>query len=606
MSWITVIWSMVAAACLTLAAMHLLVWFKKRTAWANLLFSVTAAAAAAVAFCELSMMRAETPEQFGTMLRWFHVPVWAIIVALVVFVRLHLRAGRSWLAWTICTLRTFSLLLNFVVGQDLNYREVTGLRHIPFFGESVVVAEGASNPFMLVGQLSLLLFVIFVADAAITVWRRGDRRQALMTGGSIVFFVLAGTVQAVLVLWQIVPGPITVSLFFTAVVAAMAYEMSGDPRRAAQLSADLRESEARLALAADSADVGLWSWDFKTGQIWATERARLLYGFSSAEEIAFEKFLSRIHPDDRDRVSRAAREAFQNGAGFRSEYRIELPDGSSRWIKAQGQAFLKPSREPDRMMGVSLNINERKENEDEVVELRLELAHLARIMTMNEVSTSLAHEINQPLGAILNNASAAKLLMSQVKDRQEEINEILEDVIQDAKRAGDVVRKIRGVVKKSDVRFEPLDMNSLIGEAADLFRNSMSMSNVSLRLDLEMNLAKVTGDRVHLQQVLVNLITNALEAMKGRSPSVLTIHSAMTASDRVTVSVSDTGKGIDDAAKERVFEPFFTTKQDGLGMGLRICRSIIAEHGGRIWAENNPIAGATFSFSLGAWRGESA
>jgi two-component system sensor kinase FixL len=157
MSWVTIIWSMVASACLTLAAVHLLVWCKKRTAWANLLFSLTAVATAAMAFCELWMMRAETPGQFGTALRWLHVPAFVIIVSLIGFVLFHMRAGRPWLAWTICVLRTFSLLLNFLTGQNLNYREVTGLRHIPFLGESVSVGEGVSNPWMLIGQLGHIL-----------------------------------------------------------------------------------------------------------------------------------------------------------------------------------------------------------------------------------------------------------------------------------------------------------------------------------------------------------------------------------------------------------------------------------------------------------------
>jgi hypothetical protein len=146
MSWVTIIWSMVASACLTLAAVYLLVWCKKRTAWANLLFSLTAVATATMAFCELWMMRAETPGQFATALRWLHVPAFVIIVSLIGFVLFHMRAGRPWLAWTICTLRTVSLLLNFLTGQNLNYREVTVLRHIPFLGDSVSVAEGVSNP----------------------------------------------------------------------------------------------------------------------------------------------------------------------------------------------------------------------------------------------------------------------------------------------------------------------------------------------------------------------------------------------------------------------------------------------------------------------------
>ena len=192
MSWVTIIWSMVASACLTLAGMHLLVWCRKRTARANLLFALTAMATAALAACELWMMRAETTGEFGTALRWVHVPAWAVIVSLVGFVRLYLRAGRPWLAWAVCGMRTLSLVLNFALTPNLNYREITGLRHIRFLGESVSVAEGVPNPWMLVGQASLLLLVVFVVDATITVWRRGDRRQARLLGGAIVFFVAGG------------------------------------------------------------------------------------------------------------------------------------------------------------------------------------------------------------------------------------------------------------------------------------------------------------------------------------------------------------------------------------------------------------------------------
>ena len=192
------------------------------------------------------MMRAETPAQFATALRWLHVPVWVIILSFVGFVRLHLRAGRPWLAWTICIVRTLALLLNFLVGQNLNYREVTSLRHIRFLGESVSSGVGVSNPCVLVGQLSLLLMLIFVADAAITVWRRGDRRQALTTGGSFIFFALAAVVDSVLVFQQIVDWPLTASFSFLGIVVAMGYEMSRETLRAAKLSDDLRESEEQI------------------------------------------------------------------------------------------------------------------------------------------------------------------------------------------------------------------------------------------------------------------------------------------------------------------------------------------------------------------------
>ncbi|MBI5632815.1 MAG: PAS domain S-box protein [Nitrospirae bacterium] len=346
----------------------MLTWCRKRTAWDNLFFSLTAVGTAGLAFCELWMMRAETPEQFATALRWLHVPVLAIIVALVGFVLIYLRAGRHWLAWAVCVLRTCSLLLNFLVGQNLNYREVTGLRHIPFFGESVSVAEGVANPWMLVGQLSLVLFVVFVADATITVWRRGDRRLALVNGGSIVFFVLAGTVQALLVLWEIVHWPLTASFFFMAIVAVMAYEISGEAQRAAQLADDLRESETRLTLAADSVGAILWDLDMDSGCIRITDKAREFFGFAKDRKICAEDFLNVVHPADRAGLLRDWEETMQSGIETSTEYRIVRPDMSVSWILARRRPHPVAAYPVRHMMGVAIDITNQKRIEEELRE----------------------------------------------------------------------------------------------------------------------------------------------------------------------------------------------------------------------------------------------
>src|SRR2546430_3991733 len=161
MNWVTVIWSMGSGACLTLALMHLVVWWKERTSRANLIFAVMAVAVAVFAALELAMMRAQTPEEFGIVIRWVHVPVWIIIVSLVIFVRLYLKAGRPWLAWAVVGLRTLSLLLNFIFSPNINFRQITALRHVSFFGERVsIIATDVPNPWMLVAQLSLVLLVI--------------------------------------------------------------------------------------------------------------------------------------------------------------------------------------------------------------------------------------------------------------------------------------------------------------------------------------------------------------------------------------------------------------------------------------------------------------
>ena len=334
MSWIAIIWPMSAAVCLTLAGIFLLVWRRNHSAWANLLFCLTAVSTAAFAFCELRMMRADTPTEFATTLKWAQVPVWLLVVSLVGFVRLYLRTGRSWLAWMACGLRTLALLLNFLVGQNLNYREITHLRHIPFLGESVSVAEGVRNPLMVVGQLSLMVLLIFVTDASITAWRRGNRHHALTVGGSIVFFTFVSTGQSVMVFWGVVEAPIVASISFMGLVVVMGYELSVDVFRASQLVGELqasedrlRENEQRMSLAINSANLGIWILDLARNEIWASDKWRELFRFTPSEPLDLESILQRLHPDDREVLQQGLTKALAGGGSYETEFRVTLAGG---------------------------------------------------------------------------------------------------------------------------------------------------------------------------------------------------------------------------------------------------------------------------------------
>jgi two-component system sensor kinase FixL len=607
MSWVTIIWSMIASACLMLAAMHLLIWYKKRTAWASLIFAVMAVMTATLAGLELWGMRAETAQEYGVILRWAHVPYWVLIISLVVFIRVYLRAGRPWLAWTVCAMRTFALLLNFLVGQNLNYREVTGLRHVLYFGESVSVGEGVANPWMLVGQLSLLLLVIFVADATFAVWRRGDRQRLVLLGGTIIFFVMGGTGMFVLTFWGLIHIPVTASLFFLGIVAVMGYELSLEALRAAGLTEDLRKREEWLDLAADSAGVGLWLWDFKTNLLWITEKTRMLYGISSQGQVSFETFLSKLHPDDLDWVTQAGRKCTQEGADFRYDYRIVMPDGSIRWLKVLAKAFLGPSGKPERMTGVSLDITERKQAEQENEQKRNELAYVARVSTMNQLASSLAHELNQPLGAIMRNAEAGELFLQDPSPDLDEIRAILADIRRDDQRAGAVIDRMRSQLKRREVEHNLLDLTLLAAEVIALVCPEADARKVRIVLNPVSSLPEVRGDRVQLQQVLLNLLINAMDAMNDSAPDDRRITVLVQAVDtQVEVAVSDAGHGIAADMLSHVFEPFFSTKPNGLGMGLAISRTIIEAHRGSIWAKNNEAGGATFTITLPAAEGDSA
>ena len=366
MSWITVVWSMNAAACLTLAAFYCVVWCKQRENWVHLVFSVSAVAAAAIAAFELAMMHAQTAGQYEALLRWIHVPVWVLILSFVMFVRLYLHAGRPWLAWSICGLRTLVLILNFIFTPNLNFQQITRLRQFLWWGGEVIsVPIGVANPWGTLSSVSLLLLLVFFVDATITVWRRGNRRRALFVGGSMIFgAILAWHVP--LVIWGIIEVPFFLCFAYSGIVAAMGYELSNDMARTVQLARALEASDKRLNLAADSADLGLWEWNIVRNEIWITDRGRALFGFGASEKLDFDRFRSRLHPEDRESGSQRVENSLRTGAEYRSEYRVVLPNGQLRWIAGRGHVECNGDGQPVRMRGASLDITKRKEAEEQL------------------------------------------------------------------------------------------------------------------------------------------------------------------------------------------------------------------------------------------------
>jgi PAS domain S-box-containing protein len=322
-----------------------------------------------------------------------------------------------------------------------------------------------------------------------------------------------------------------------------------------------------------------------------------------------ETLWQRIHPDDRDRVTEETQGAMRQKRDYMVEFRIVLPDGTIKHLESTGHHLFSPSGDIVEIVGTHVDVTERKRAQEEHERLRqleADLAHMNRVSMMGELAASLAHEITQPIASARNNARAALNFLDQRPADFGEVREAIDCVVGDSDRAGDIIDRIREHIKKVPPRKGRFDLNAAINEVIVLARSVISENGVSVRTGLADRLFAVQGDRVQVQQVLLNLVLNAVEAMGSLEPGAreLVINTEQTSTGGVLVAVRDSGPGIDPEHLERVFKAFYTTKSSGVGMGLSICRSIIDAHGGRLWAEANEPRGAVFQFTLPGAKGE--
>jgi signal transduction histidine kinase len=478
MSLVTTLWSMEAAAALTLAVLYGVVWSIDRRNFANLTVCFVAIAMACLARCEVGMMHALSPAEYGEWVRLAYLPVSVVLVGQLLFVYFFLGTGRRGLLWTVVALRVVVLAGNFLTTPALAWKSIAGLQHIEFLGEWVSVPGPiAVRPWHWLSVVSCVLLVLFVVDASLQVWRRGgaeDRRKALVAGVGIGGPLLASTLYAQSVLLGGVSLPLLVTPSFLITIIVMAVELS---------------------------------------------RGFLLY----------------------------------------------------------------------------------RQTRQELEELRSELARAGRVTALGQLASALAHELSQPLGAILRNAEAAEIHLNNPEPDLEELRAIVSDIRKDDRRAGDVIEQMRALIKRRTLQMHPLGLNELVQDVISLVHSDAMARHVALDCAVAPGLPLVAGDRVHLSQVLLNLIMNGMDAIQSSATSTkrVVIEARPQQAGRVEVAVTDSGPGLPDGVIDKVFDPFYTTKSGGLGMGLPISRTIIEAHGGKLWAEQAPGGrGLTFRFTL--------
>jgi PAS domain S-box-containing protein len=375
----------------------------------------------------------------------------------------------------------------------------------------------------------------------------------------------------------------------------------------------LRRSEAYLAEAQKLSHTGSFGWDISSGRIYWSQETFRIFEYDPPTEPTLELVFDRTHPEDRalhrqllDRVSR-------EGKDFNFEHRLLMPDGSIKYLRVMGR----PSKDESgsfEFVGAVTDITERKLAEEELrqkeVSLReaqTELAHVSRVTTLGELAASIGHEVNQPLAGIVTNATASLRWLAGDSPNLAEAREAIRRIIRDGNRAGEVVSRMRALFKKARTAMEWLDINKAIEEVVILTQSEVRRNRVALRMELAADVPPIMGDRVQLQQVVMNLILNAIEAMSTveKRDRNLVIRTQRGQRDEVRVEVQDSGIGLDPKNAERIFDAFHTTKPGGLGMGLSISRSIVESHGGRLWAISNDGPGATFRFTLHGLNGPS-
>ena len=367
----------------------------------------------------------------------------------------------------------------------------------------------------------------------------------------------------------------------------------------------LKRSEFYLAEAEKISHTGCWARNTTTGELfWSREEWRIFGLDPKKTELSYQVFLDLIHPDDRLAVQMMSADAVRSGKPYDIPYRIIFNDGSIKHLHMVGNPVFDESGQVKEYIGVTTDVTDRKRTELALQEAQSELARATRLTTIGEFAASIAHEINQPLAAIVAQGQAARRWLNRDIPNLVEAQEAITNAVSAANRASEVLTRIRALLRNDKLEYRSVDINSVIQDVLTLTNSTLQARNVLVRTKLPSNLPQVRGDRVGLQQVIMNLITNGTDAMSSITDRsrILRIESQIEAPNNVMVAVADAGTGFDPDIADRIFDRLFTTKPNGMGLGLSICQSIIEAHGGRLWASPGSPHGAVFQFTMPIWQ----
>ena len=599
MSILTIAWSMCAAASFLLGLLHLLLWSKDRRAFVYLLSTLMALSAGTGAMVELALMHAPSIDAYRILIQWANLFVYTLLVPMVWFVRVRLPMARRWLASLITALWSVTIVVNWLSPYSLTYSTITNLRQMhTFWGEEFTLAAGPANPWVHLANLASVLIVIYVVDAAVRTWRAGDRRRAVLVGGSVATFIVLGGIHAPLVDAGLIATPYMVSFAFLAIVAALSYELVSDAVLTSRYAGEIQASEARWRSLLTEVQLAVIGIDPQGRVNYANPFLERLLGCSS--EALLGTTLASLVPDaDQSRLSERLATAARTGPAPHSRWDLVCASGTVRSLDWSTVRLTAGDGGYTGLLSVGEDMTDRLTAERNLERTRREMERLGRANMLGELVSVLAHELNQPLAAILSNAQAARRFLASGNEDLDEVRDILDDIVRDDKRAGDVIQHLRLLLRTGEVTHERFAVQEPIRDVLALVNGELDAQGITVQQDLAPDLPLAEANPVETQQVIMNLLVNAAQVLSKAPPEnrKIRISAERHSGDAVVVSIEDTGPGIPPDALARLFEPFFTTRSGGLGMGLAICRRIVEAHGGRIRGENTGN-GARFSFTL--------
>jgi PAS domain S-box-containing protein len=596
---LTMLWSVCAGACSMLGLMSLTLWLRRRSEIAYLLAAVMAAAAACSALIELFLALSTDLGTYRTLL-FVQVPVGAAIaLALTWFVYFHFGSASRALAFGISLLWLVHVAVNFASTDTAVFATITSLERIAMpWGEVISVARGAAHPWRFVAAWATALIVFYLLDASIRVWRRGEHQKAAVVGGAAASFIVLAGIQSHLVDERLIHAPYMISFAFLAVVAAMMYQLVDEALAAARYARELESREKRWLTLLDRLPLLVVTRDVDACIQYANPAMTEVCGYTPTE-LAGMHFTEVVPQTELGKVTNRFQQAWQDEISRPDTIPLKAKNGTIReviWTAVP----LKDAT--DRLVGtlsIGVDVSHEIRTRNALEQARREMDRLARATLLGEVAAGLAHELNQPLTAILSNSQAARRMLASAAPDLEELREILDDIVSDDKRAGEVIHGLRAMLQTEGSGDRSVTLERVVRRALELLSSELSSQGIRLRLELDDAGTIVRGEEIQIQQVVMNLVLNAVRAMSDTEPARREITVAATVGDHhLVVSVADRGTGISGETQTRMFEPFVTTRLGGLGMGLAICRRIVQRYGGRIWAENRLDGGAIVSFSL--------